>query len=304
MRAWSLNYRDLMVAKGTYGGKSPEGLVPLSDGAGEVVEVGQGVTRFKIGDSVASCFFRDWIEGPLTPAKAKSARGGAIDGVLAERVVMPAESLVRAPSNLSHEQTATLPCAGLTAWNALFDTFGVDPSHHVLLHGTGGVSIFSLQFAKAAGARVLITSSSDEKLDRARALGADATANYREAPDWDRKAYEWTAGRGVDLVVEVGGANTLPKSLRAIGYGGHIVVIGVLTGGASEFPLPYLFSKNARMTGIYVGSRERFEAMNRAIEATEMEPVINRTFPFESAPEALRHLESGSHFGKIVISAS
>ncbi|AIE85235.1 zinc-dependent alcohol dehydrogenase family protein [Fimbriimonas ginsengisoli] len=302
MRAWSLNYRDLMVVKGTYGGRYQPGLIPLSDGVGHVIEVGSTVTRFKVGDRVASCFFRDWIEGPLTPVKAKTALGGGVPGVLADRVVLPEHGLVHVPESLSDLEAATLPCAGVTAWNALIDTAVLRPGQTVLLQGTGGVSMQALGIAKAAGARVMITSSSNEKLERAKQLGAEATVNYREQPEWDRAAYEWTGGRGVDVVVEVGGADTLPKSLRSLTYGGNIAVIGVLTGANPEMPLPYLFSKNARMTGIYVGSRLQFEAMNRAIEQNKIRPVIDRVFEFEEAADAFRHMESGSHFGKIVIS--
>ena len=302
MRAWSLNYRDLLVAKGTYGGKYQPGLVPLSDGAGEVAEVGVGVTRFRVGDRVTNCFFRDWIEGPLSASKGKSAFGGTVSGVLAERVVLPESALVHAPERMSLEEASTLPCAGLTAWNALFDTGELRPGQTVLVQGTGGVSIFALQFAKAAGARVLITSSSDAKLGLVHELGADAGVNYQKQPDWDRFAFDQTGGQGVDLVIEVGGSDTLGRSLRAIRYGGKIVVIGVLSGGIAEMPLGYLFSKNAQMIGIYVGSRIQFEAMNRSLDISGISPMIDRTFRFEDAPSALRHLESGSHLGKIVIS--
>jgi len=301
MRAWSLNYRDLMVAEGTYGGKRQPGLVPLSDGAGVVVEVGSQVTDLKAGDEVATCFFRDWQEGDLNAAKGKSARGGAIDGILSERIVAPANSLAKIPSNLSLPEAATLPCAAVTAWNALFDASDLRAGETVLVQGTGGVSIFALQLAKAAGARVIVTSSSDAKLAHASDLGADEGINYRENPDWERAAFELTGDVGVDVILEVGGTDTLPRSLKAIRPAGRIAVIGVLTGGLVQFPIGYLFSKNARMTGIYVGSRAQFLAMNRAIETSDIHPVIDREFSFDNAAQALRYMQSGEHVGKIVI---
>lgn len=301
MRAWSLNARDLLVATGDYGGKHQPGLIPLSDGAGEVSQIGTGVTRFKPGDRVVNCFFRDWVEGPLTPAKGKTSFGGAVPGVLAERVVLPESALVAIPDGLSFEEASTLPCAGVTAWNALFDTGGLMPGQTVLVQGTGGVSIFALQFAKAAGCRVLITSSSDAKLGLAHELGADAGVNYVKQADWDRFAFEQTGGEGVELVLEVGGTDTVGRSLRAVRYGGKIVVIGVLSGRVAEVPLGYLFTKNVQMIGIYVGSRRQFEAMSRFIELNSISPVVDRVFRFEEAPAALRHLESAAHMGKIVI---
>jgi len=274
-------------------------LVPLSDGAGEVVEIGSGVTRWTVGDRVAGCFFQGWIEGPITAAKASTALGGAIDGVLSETVVLHESGLVAVPNHLSFEEASCLPCAALTAWNALFETGRVGPGTTVLLQGTGGVSIFALQFAKAAGARVILTSSSDEKLERARSMGADHTINYRTEENWDKAA---AAFAEVDLIVEVGGAGTLGRSLRAVRSGGQIVSIGLLTGGASELTLGFLLTKNITLTGIYVGSRLMFEAMNRAIAQHELHPVVDRTVPFEEAPAALAHLASGAHFGKVVIS--
>jgi len=301
MRAWSLNYRDLMVAEGTYGGKRQPGLIPLSDGSGVVVEVGAHVTDLKVGDEVATCFFRDWQEGELTAAKAKSARGGVIDGVLSERIVAPANSLVKIPANLSFAEAAALPCAAVTAWNALFDASDLKPGETVLVQGTGGVSIFALQLAKAAGARVIVTSSSTGKLEHAADLGADEGINYRENPDWDKAAFELTGGIGVDVILEVGGTDTLPRSLRAIRHTGNIAVIGVLTGGLVQFPSGYLFSKNARMTGIYVGSRQQFIAMNKAIEISDIHPVIDREFCFEDAVDAVKYMQAAEHVGKIVI---
>lgn len=301
MRAWSLNYRDLMVAEGTYGGRRLAGLVPLSDGAGEVIEIGSEVSRFKVGDNIATCFFRDWHEGDLTPAKGKTARGGGIDGVLAERMVFGEESIVRAPENLSNCEAATLPCAGLTAWHALYDAHRLQPGQTVLVQGTGGVSTFALQFAKAGGARVIVTSSSNDKLSHAEDLGADERINYNETPDWERAAFELTGGAGVDMIVEVGGSDTLPRSLRAVRYGGTVAVIGVLSGGQVQFPVGFLFSKNVQMKGIYVGSRTQFEAMNRAIEVNDIHPVVDREFGFDDAVDALRFLQKGEHVGKVVI---
>lgn len=301
MKAWSLNYRDLMVAKGTYGGKYTPGLVPLSDGAGEVLEVGPEVTDFKPGDRVVNGFFRDWQEGPLTAEKAKSAYGGGIPGVLAQRMVFPERALLKIPEGLSWEEAATLPCAGLTAWNALFDTGQLRPGQTVLLQGTGGVSMFALQFAKLAGARVLLTSSSDAKLAVADELGADAGINYTQHPEWERFAFEQTDGEGVDLVVEVGGSDTLGRSLRAVRPGGRVVVIGVLSGGIASLPIGLLLAKNVQLTGIYVGSRSQFRDMNRAIQQTGLSPIVDRTFDFHDASSALARLESGEHLGKIVI---
>lgn len=302
MRAWSLNYRDLMVAKGTYGGKYTPGLVPLSDGAGEVVEIGSGVTELRVGDRVATCFFEGWQDGPLTPAKGQTARGGAVDGVLVERLVAGETSLVKIPDHLSFQEAATLPCAGLTAWNALFHTARLLPGETVLVQGTGGVSMLALQMAKAAGARVIATSSRDEKLARAKGLGADEGINYRENPDWERAAYELTGGAGVDVIVEVGGGDTLPRSLKAAATGGRIAVIGVLTGGTVELPIGYMLMKNLQVTGIYVGSRRQFQEMNRALEVSDVQPIIGETFPFDRAAEALSRLASGEHFGKVVVS--
>lgn len=301
LRAWSLNYRDMMITEGTYGGQRLPGLVPLSDGAGEVVEVGSAVTQFKPGDRVASCFFRDWIDGPLTPEKAKSALGGAVDGVLAEEVVLPETSWVRAPNGFSHVEAATLPCAGLTAWHALFDVARLQPGQTVLVQGTGGVSMFALQCAKAAGAKVIVTSSSDEKLAKAFERGADQGINYRANPDWEREAFELTGREGVDVVIEVGGADTLPRSLKALRYGGNVVVIGVLSGVTVQFPVGFLFSRNAHVTGIYVGSRTQFQSMVRGIEASGIHPVIDREFGFDDAKSALQHLKSGQHMGKVAI---
>ncbi|MBV8677426.1 MAG: NAD(P)-dependent alcohol dehydrogenase [Planctomycetaceae bacterium] len=300
IHATSLNYRDLLVAKGLYSRQLPLPLVPLSDGAGEVVEVGPGVTRVKPGDRVAPSFMQAWIEGGPTEEKAKSALGGAIDGVLAELVVLGQDGLVAVPDHLSFEEAATLPCAAVTAWHALFGEGSIKPGDTVLVQGTGGVSLFALQFARMAGARVIATSSSDEKLERVRALGASDGINYKTTPDWDRRARELTGGRGVDHVVEVGGAGTLPRSLNAVRMGGRISQIGILSGAGEVNPIPILM-KSVHVQGIFVGSRAMFEDMNRAIGLSQLRPVIDRVFDFDEARDALRHMESGAHFGKIVI---
>ncbi len=300
MKAWSLNYRDLLVAAGEYGIPYTPGLVPLSDGAGEVIEVGHEVTQFKVGDKVAGSFFPEWQEGPLDAQKGKGSLGGTVPGLLAERVAMPEWCWVAAPTHLSFAQIATLPCAAVTAWNALFDIANLRPGQTVLLQGTGGVSLFGLQLAKTAGARVIITSSSDAKLERARVLGADSGINYRTESDWERAAFAASNG-GVDVVLEVGGGNTLARSLRATRHSGHVAVIGILSGFTAEVPIGLLLSRNIRISGVYVGSRAQFKAMNYAIEVARLEPVIDSTFPFEEALAAYRRLASREHFGKVVI---
>ncbi len=300
MRAASLNFRDLAVATGKYMMSAlPPNLVPLSDGAGEVVEVGEGVARVKPGDRVCPIFMQGWMGGEMEPANSQTALGGAIDGVLAEYVVCDAEGLVHIPDHLSYEQAATLPCAAVTAWNALFGLQPVQPGQTVLVLGTGGVSIFALQFARAAGARVIATSSSDEKLARAKAFGASDGVNYKADPEWQGAVRTLTDGRGVDHVVEVGGPGTLARSLGAARNGGVVTLIGVLTRGEIN-PLT-IFASGAIVRPIYVGSRQMFEAMNRAIVLHRMEPVIDRVFGFEEAVEAYRHLKGATHMGKVVI---
>jgi NADPH:quinone reductase-like Zn-dependent oxidoreductase len=299
VRATSLNYRDTAVVSGIYPGqKFP--VIPLSDGAGEVVAIGEGVDRVKVGDRVAGIFFQDWIAGQLTRDKIKSAMGGAIDGMLAEYVVLDREGVVLLPDHLSYEEGASLPCAAVTAWQALVHRGKLMAGETILLLGTGGVSIFALQFAKILGAKVIITSSSDDKLARAKQLGADETINYKTFPNWEEKVYELTQKQGVDLVVEVGGAGTLEKSLRSASVGGRISLIGVL-GGAGDVNHTQILMKSIDVQGIYVGSREMFEAMNRAICLHQIKPIIDRVFPFDATPEAYRYLKSGSHFGKVVI---
>jgi NADPH:quinone reductase-like Zn-dependent oxidoreductase len=300
LRAVSLNFRDLMVCKGVYNPKLRLPCVPVSDGAGEVVATGQGVTRFTPGDRVAACFMPGWVEGPPDEEKARSALGGGGEGMLRELAVLPEHGLVRVPAHLGFEEAATLPCAAVTAWNALVESGGMKPGDSVLVQGTGGVSLFALQFARLAGARVLITSKSDEKLARALKLGASAGINYITTPDWDKKARELTGGKGVDFVVEVGGAGTLPTSFKAIRVGGSIASIGVLSGGGDVNPVPILM-KSIRVQGIFVGSRIMFEAMNRAIETAGLHPIIDRVFNFDQVKEAMTHMASGAHFGKVVV---
>jgi NADPH:quinone reductase-like Zn-dependent oxidoreductase len=301
VRAVSLNYRDLLVVKGQYDPRMPLPRIPCSDGAGEVAAVGPGVTRVRPGDRVAGMFMQDWHSGELTAARARSALGGDLDGMLAEQVVLSAEGVSKVPDHLSYEEAATLPCAALTAWNALMVQGRLTPGETVLLQGTGGVSIFALQFAKLAGARVLLTSSSDAKLARARDLGADELINYKTTPDWDRRAREMTGGTGVDHVVEVGGAGTLNRSLRAVRTAGHISLIGVLAGAGGPVDTVVILARALRVLGVYVGSREMFESMCRAVALAQMKPVIDRVFAFAEAVEALKLMESGGHFGKIVI---
>ncbi|HEX8185567.1 MAG TPA: NAD(P)-dependent alcohol dehydrogenase [Blastocatellia bacterium] len=299
--AASLNYRDLMFIKGTYNPKAKLPAVPFSDGAGEVVKIGDNVTGWKVGDRVCPIFTQGWIEGEPSIQKNRLTLGaGALDGVLREYAAFDEKGLVKIPEHLSFEEAATLPCAGVTAWNALVVSGKIRAGETVLALGTGGVSIFALQLAKLHGARVIITSSSDQKLERARELGADEMINYKNAPDWDREVLGLTNRIGVDHVIEVGGVGTLSKSLNAVRVGGHVPLIGVLSQGGDFNPISVLM-KGVRLQGIFVGSRQMFEDMNRAIEANRMKPVIDKTFAFEEAREALKYMESGSHFGKIVV---
>lgn len=298
VRACSLNYRDLAVSRGAYGRTVRAPLTPLSDGAGQVIAVGDGVNRVKPGDRVCGIFMQGWIEGQPSDEKSATAMGGAIDGMLAEEVCLRADGLVKFPAHLSFEEAATLPCAAVTAWNALFHSGRVRAGETVLVQGSGGVSMFALQFALQAGARVIATSSSDTKLDRLRAMGAHQLINYKSTPEWDKPARG--NGPGVDHIIEVGGAGTLPLSLKAVRRGGQIALIGVLTGQGEFDPRPILM-RSIRVQGIYVGSREMFEEMNRAIELTKLRPVVDRVFDFAEAPEAYRYMESAAHFGKICI---
>lgn len=302
VRACSLNFRDTLVARGAYGGPPPAGLVPLSDGAGEVVAIGAGVTRVAVGDRVAGIFMQRWLAGKITSEGATSALGGAIDGMLAEHVVLSQDGVVKIPSHLTFEEAASLPCAAVTAWNALVRESHVKAGDTVLLLGTGGVSMIGLQLAKMHGARCIVTSSSDEKLERAKALGADAVVNYRQRPDWEKAVLELTNGRGADIVLEVGGVGTLDKSLASTRLGGHVCLIGVLTGVSGQVATSAILRKHLRVHGIYVGSREMFEEMNRAIEQSGMRPPIGARFGFDEARAAYDHMVAGAHFGKIVVS--
>ena len=302
VRATSLNRRDLSILQSQYGGGNPRtGLVPLSDGAGEVIGVGPGVTRFEVGDRVAGIFFARWMDGRPSAMTNASARGGAIDGMLSEMIVSHEDGLVEIPEHLTFEEAATLPCAAVTAWNALFKHGGLTEDEFVLLEGTGGVSIFGLQFSVAAGARPIITSSSDAKLVRARELGAYGTVNYRTNVEWQDEVRAITGDEGVTHVLEVGGEETLPRAIRALGYGAHIAIIGGLSGSANTMPLGSFIGRGTSVTGIYVGSREDFEAMNAFITEHRMRPVIDRVFSLEDAPAAYDYMASGSHLGKIVI---
>ena len=301
VHAISFNYRDLLMVKGLYNPKMKLPRIPCSDGAGEVAAVGEAVSRWKPGDRVAGIFMQNWLDGELTGAKARGALGGDIDGMLAEYVVLKQTGLVELPEHLSFQEAATLPCAAVTAWNAL-EAGKLKPGATVLIQGTGGVSIFALQLARLRGARVLGISSSFEKLERAHALGLDASLNYLDYPDWERWALDETGGEGVDLVVEVGGLGTMPRSLKAIRIGGVIAQVGVLSGSAAADPLPIasILHKMARIQGIYVGSRKDFEDLNKAITLAMLRPV-GENFHWSQAREALIRMEEATHFGKLVL---
>lgn len=301
VHACSLNYRDLMTVKGAYNPKLRLPRVPLSDGAGVIHAVGEGVTRVQLGDRVAGIFMQNWLDGPPAPEKYKGALGGDIDGMAAQYVALPESGVVRLPAYLSFVQAATLPCAAVTAWSALHKAGAITSGSTVLIQGTGGVSIAALQLAKALGARVLGTSGSDEKLARARTLGLDAGVNYHTTPDWAAWALEQTDGEGVDLVVEVGGSGTFGQSLQAARVGGSVAQIGVLAQGDDPVPIRSILHKQLHVQGIYVGSRTDFEALNRALAATRIEPVVDREFGLNELPEALRVMESAAHFGKLVL---
>ncbi|MBC8067278.1 MAG: NAD(P)-dependent alcohol dehydrogenase [Deltaproteobacteria bacterium] len=302
--AVSLNYRDLLIAKGAqHGLTSPR--VPASDGAGEVIEVGPGVSRWQLGDRVMANFFPHWVDGELSDAHHASALGGfGADGMLREEVVLPEHSWVRMPAGYSFEQAATLPCAGLTAWQALFEVASLRPGETVLLQGSGGVSVFALQLAKAAGARVLMTSSSAAKATRLLELGAEQVIDYKADPKWGERAMALTGGRGVDLVVDVGGQATFDQSAAALRYGGTISMVGLLTGGRGEVNLHSLFHRRQTVRGVYVGSVATFERFVAAIERTAIEPVVDRVFAFADARAAWEHLASAQHLGKVVVSCA
>jgi len=301
VKACSLNFRDLGIVRGSYRMPVRENLIPLSDGAGEVIETGPGVTRVKVGDRVAGCFFQRWAGGEAPPDVHASALGGGIDGMLAECTVLEEDGTVKIPEHLSLEEGATLPCAGVTVWHAMMEHAKLTAGQTVLLQGTGGVSIFGLQLARAMGIDAIITSSSDEKLTRAKALGASHGINYVTTPDWEKAAQRLTGGRGVDHVVEVGGAATFARSFGAIRVGGKISMIGGLSGPATELNPGLIFARRANVQGISVGSMQMFEAMNRAIAANSIKPVLDKVFAFDEAQAAYRHMAAGAHLGKIVI---
>lgn len=300
LHATSLNFHDYLVCSG----KSPtaDGRVPMADGAGVVEAIGDGVTDFQVGDHVVSCFFPDWQAGPPRVGDFRSVPGDGVDGFARDAVVLPASAFTKAPAGWSHKEAATITTAGLTAWRALVVDAGLKAGDTVLALGTGGVSIYALQIARAMGAEVIVTSSSDEKLARAKELGATHTINYRREAKWGHKVRELTGGRGVDVVVEVGGPGTLPQSLQAVRIGGHVALIGVLTGVSGEVPTALLMAKQARLQGLIVGSRQEQEDFVRALDANGLRPVLDRTFALEDLPEAFRHQETGGHFGKIVAS--
>lgn len=303
MKAWSLNYRDLLVVNGQYNPKMKLPMIPFSDGVGEVVEVGSGVTRFKKGDRAAGIFMQGWLHGPYEERYAATAAGGALSGMLAEQVVLDAQSLVHVPPGLTNEEAATLPCAAVTAWNAVVEHGKLKAGETILVLGSGGVSIFALQFARMMGAKVIATTSSSQKAKKLLDLGATSVINYRENPDWDHEVHQLTESRGVDHVVEVGGADTLKKSLKAARSGGRVSIIGNLSGLTTDLNVAHILHKTLTVQGIYVGSRDMFEAMNQAITFNQLKPVIDRVFPFTQAVQALRHMESAGHFGKIVVTA-
>lgn len=302
MRAVSLNYRDLGVIEGFYNPNLKLPLIPVSDGVGEVVALGEQASRFKIGDRVSAIFTQSWISGEPTQEGWGSTLGNPLDGLLAEYAVIREEGLVRVPEHLTDEEAAALPCAGVTAWHAIVEEGRVKAGDTVVVQGTGGVSLFALQFAKLHGATVIVTSSSNEKLERAKSLGADFGVNYRSNPDWDKAVLEYTDGRGADLIVDLGGAATLNRSLSALKVGGQISIVGILSGASVEgFDIVPAILKKARLQAINVGSRDMFEAMNRAIGQNALRPVVDRVFPFERAVDALHYLAKGTHFGKICI---
>ena len=301
MTAASLNYRDLLMVKGTYSSRLKGPLVPLSDGAGVVEQIGSGVTRFKVGDRVTPIFMQSWIAGPISYAASQSALGGALDGVLREYAVFSEHGLVPTPGYLSDEEAAALPCAAVTAWHALFEHTPIKPGDVVLVQGTGGVSLFALQFAAAAGARVILTTSDHAKARRATELGAAETINYQEHPEWHEQARDLTGGIGVDHIIEVGGSDTLPRSLKAVRTGGTVSVIGVLSGRESTVSPGPILANSLRLQGIYVGSRVMFENMIKLLDSSKIKPVIDCVMSWTEFPDALRVMEGRSHIGKICL---
>jgi NADPH:quinone reductase-like Zn-dependent oxidoreductase len=303
LRAVSLNYRDLLMVGGMYSrmaaGAGP--ITPFSDGCGVVEAVGEGVTRVKPGDRVATLFFQRWISGPPNLDKLSSSLGSPIPGAGRELAVFSADGVSKVPEFLTDQQVATLPCAALTAWRAIYEDADLRPGDTVVLQGTGGVSIFGLQFAHATGLRTLITSSSDEKLARAKALGADHLVNYRDTPEWAKPVREATGGVGADLIIEVGGGGTIEQSMRAIKIGGHIAIVGVVAGLGGPFNTAALIGNSAKLQGLSVGSRDMFEAMCRLIELHRISPVVDKVFPWTQAKAAFAAMQGGEHFGKIVL---
>lgn len=303
LRAMSINFRDLAILKGWYPTTTKEALVPGSDGAGEVLATGPGAARFKPGDRVVTRFFPNWLDGPPAPQKVAGALGGGGPGTFTEELVIAEDALVRAPDHLDFTTAATLTCAGVTAWNALFVNGGLLPGRTVLLLGTGGVSIWALQLAKAAGARAIITSSSDEKLARAKALGADAGINYRTTEAWSDEVRRLTGGEGVDLVLEVGGEKTVGQSLASLRMGATMIVIGAVSGLGGGIVPRSLIGGSTRVQGIYVGSRQMHEELSRFVAQQRITPVVDKVFAFGEAPEAFRHFEASRHFGKVALKA-
>ena len=304
MRAVSLNYRDWLMVNGMYGrgaASTSDVITPFSDGCGVVEAVGEGVTRFKPGDRVSTLFFQNWVSGPPALEKIGSALGFPIPGAGAELQTFSEQGLSKVPDFLTDQEVATLACAALTAWRGLFHDARLEPGDTVVLQGTGGVSIFGLQFAHAAGLRTLITSSSDEKLERAKALGADHLVNYRTTPDWSKPVRAATGGRGADFIMEVGGGGTIQESMKAVKIGGHIAIIGIVAGAGEPFNPAALIGNSAKLQGLSVGSRDMFESMCRAIELHKIRPIVDKVFPWTEARAAFGAMRGGEHFGKIVL---
>lgn len=301
MRAAAPNYRDLMMVEGQYNPRQPLPLIPFSDGAGEVVQLGEGVNRVRVGARVVPCFAQGWVAGAPSRENFRRTLGGPVDGALAEWMLVDQQDVVEFPDYLSFEEAATLPCAALTAWNALAEQGSVRAGDVVVCQGTGGVSIFGLQFAKILGAEVIITSSSDEKLEKARALGAAHGVNYRAQPEWGKAVREITQGRGADHILEVGGAGTMQQSLRAVRHGGEISVIGVLSGTTQDLNIIPILMHNVRVQGVFVGNREMLENMMHAMQVHALRPQVDRVFAFDEARAALEYLKAGKHFGKVVV---
>ena len=301
MRAASFNWRDMMILKGGYMRGIPLPRIPLSDGAGEIVEVGSEVTRVKVGDRVCGTFFQTWLAGPIFAEAQDAALGGTAEGVLSEYTLLEGDGVIRFPEHLSFAEAATLPCAALTAWHGLFEASGLRAGDTALLLGTGGVSVFGLQFARMAGANAIITSSSDEKLERAKALGATGTVNYAKNAKWSDTVRELTGGRGADATLDVIGGESSKSALEALRTGGHAAVIGARSGVGGDLDRRYVLQKGLRVTGINIGSRAMFEAMNRAIAAAKLKPVVDKTYPIDDAVNAYKDFATGKHFGKVVV---